>query len=351
MKTKIRNILNYGGVSKNEYISITPDIIRYNRETGLIFSILAMLSMVTMIALTYLNIFTESRIAYVIGACGALAIAIMFFAGKWAFQLTEIATYLTQIFYIAFGYFLCVFLRTNEQSTVFIIMLVIVPWLFITKPKFVIVESIGWILIFTVSAIIKKPKAIYTIDIVDVIIFSIFSMISCIIVICNKIKSFRISRNMGMMSTTDKMTGLNNRNCYEWQLDSYPDKCKTSLCCIYIDINGLHDLNNTQGHAAGDKMLITIAKIVQDVFGEYDTYRIGGDEYVAFVLDKSTKDINDMIKELKTNVEYHSYHIAVGYDFQKQENIKNIQDVVKTAEKRMYISKENYYKEINKEHR
>ena len=50
------------------------------------------------------------------------------------------------------------------------------------------------------------------------------------------------------------------------------DSCSSTLSCVYLDVNGLHELNNTRGHAAGDEMLKTVAAKVRDIFGEEYSY-------------------------------------------------------------------------------
>lgn len=57
---------------------------------------------------------------------------------------------------------------------------------------------------------------------------------------------------------------------------------KKRLACIYIDANGLHEINNARGHLAGDQMLRFIADTLKVSFGEEALYRIGGDEFVVF---------------------------------------------------------------------
>ena len=61
------------------------------------------------------------------------------------------------------------------------------------------------------------------------------------------------------MSEIDMLTGVRNRNSYEQNLSIYPSLCKKNLSCIFADLNGLHELNNTKGHEAGDKMLQFVA--------------------------------------------------------------------------------------------
>ena len=67
---------------------------------------------------------------------------------------------------------------------------------------------------------------------------------------------------------------------------NYPYLCQENVVCVYADANGLHELNNEQGHDAGDRMLQTVAREMQSRFGDAHTYRVGGDEFVAFVPDR-----------------------------------------------------------------
>ena len=145
------------------------------------------------------------------------------------------------------------------------------------------------------------------------------------------------------MSETDQLTGLNNRNCYEWRLDTYAAVYKHSICCIYIDINGLHELNNTKGHKAGDEMLQYIADVVKKQFGKKDTFRIGGDEYVAFALELSEEDVKSRIAEMNAQITEKGYHAAVGYAYHSGKTA-DINSMIVNAESKMYQDKAEYYK-------
>ena len=70
------------------------------------------------------------------------------------------------------------------------------------------------------------------------------------------------------------------------------------ICCIYVDVNGLHELNNTQGHAAGDKMLQTVASLMRTQFGDRHVYRIGGDEFVVLAQDMEYVQVTTGLKTL-----------------------------------------------------
>ena len=68
----------------------------------------------------------------------------------------------------------------------------------------------------------------------------------------HNIRSYNIIREMG---TVDLLTGLLNRNSYQRNMKGYPMMNFQTLACVYCDVNGLHELNNSQGHEAGDEML------------------------------------------------------------------------------------------------
>ncbi|MBR1530224.1 MAG: GGDEF domain-containing protein [Oscillospiraceae bacterium] len=142
----------------------------------------------------------------------------------------------------------------------------------------------------------------------------------------------------------DILTGLQNRNCYE----NYCEKIKSAerLACIYIDANGLHELNNTKGHLAGDQMLRFIADTLKIYFGEDTVYRIGGDEFIVFDKNQSDSKIQEILEQVKTEIERNQYHISAGYCL----GTKKIQlkELIKTAEIRMYEEKKKYYEKIGR---
>lgn len=78
----------------------------------------------------------------------------------------------------------------------------------------------------------------------------------------NNIKNQKI---IGEMASVDSLTGLLNRNSFERSISEY-DKSEEKTCAgLYIDVNGLHELNNKEGHAAGDEMLKFVANAVQEL--------------------------------------------------------------------------------------
>ena len=53
---------------------------------------------------------------------------------------------------------------------------------------------------------------------------------------------------------------------------------------IYLDLNGLKEINDKMGHLAGDTLIISASYVLQEIFAD-NSYRIGGDEFVVIEQD------------------------------------------------------------------
>lgn len=144
------------------------------------------------------------------------------------------------------------------------------------------------------------------------------------------------------MATTDLLTNLKNRNAYEQTLAQYEENFPAGLACVYADANGLHELNNSLGHAAGDQMLQTVATAFVELFGEEHVYRIGGDEFLVFAkMDLSSA--SGKAAKAKEKAAGAGYHVSIGAA--SAEETADVAAVVKAAELRMYEDKKRYYME------
>ena len=112
------------------------------------------------------------------------------------------------------------------------------------------------------------------------------------------------------------------------------------LTCVYADANGLHELNNSQGHEAGDKMLKSVARALAEEFEDGSVFRIGGDEFLVFT-DMAEEAAAGLAAEVKGKVKEQGYHVSVGTASGGREVLPVA--IVKTAEQRMYEDKRQYY--------
>ena len=87
----------------------------------------------------------------------------------------------------------------------------------------------------------------------------------------------------------DVLTGLPNRALLADRLRQGMTQTLRrgqQLAVVFLDLDGFKAINDTQGHEAGDLLLMTVAKRMRQVLRDADTLaRIGGDEFVAVLVD------------------------------------------------------------------
>ncbi len=152
------------------------------------------------------------------------------------------------------------------------------------------------------------------------------------------IKSFDDMKERG---ERDMLSGLNNRNRYETDLPGYIKRYHTSLACVYMDVNGLHELNNTCGHDAGDQMIRSVAEKLKHWFDAEAIYRIGGDEFVVFAPDVPKDELMVRIKAMEDALEKEDIHISAGIAW--MEHVEHMDVLIKAAEQEMYEAKRKFY--------
>lgn len=337
----------YGGVDEDTWNIIKPDVTKLNRAMTTCLSLAAGGIITVMFLLSYvLTGLESSRYVYLIGT--VLSYSIFFLShvlGKKRPVCVTLAVYMALQTYLTYGLFIGAFTRTSQQTVTFMVMLVLMALIFVDRPANI--SGVLFLNVITFIAIIPhtKPASIIPVDMIDAIIFGLLGAIVGTIIICVKVDSFVSRYKLKLFSETDQLTGLHNRNCYEWQLENYGRKYRESIACIYMDANGLHELNNTQGHQAGDLMLIAISQAIQAEFTAENAYRIGGDEFVVFVKDLPESDLMDKLQIIQASLAKHKYHIAVGYDYytRASANAFDLGALIKNAETRMYDNKHTYY--------
>ncbi len=148
------------------------------------------------------------------------------------------------------------------------------------------------------------------------------------------------------LAYADGLTDLPNRSRYEKYLADL-DSSKENYCIVSLDLNGLKEINDKDGHAAGDSYLKDFATVLQQCFGDKAFLaRIGGDEFVAVLRENYAQDVDSILIRLKDalevkNVLYPVYRrsVATGYAFRSEVPEGNSRSVYLLADKRMYENK------------
>ncbi|MFD0917693.1 EAL domain-containing protein [Pseudahrensia aquimaris] len=92
---------------------------------------------------------------------------------------------------------------------------------------------------------------------------------------------------LAQLARQDHLTGLFNRTEFTTRLNSRLGSLRSSeefLGVLYLDLDKFKNINDTLGHAIGDRVLIEVAKRIGEVVGLNGVAsRFGGDEFAVFV--------------------------------------------------------------------
>lgn len=166
--------------------------------------------------------------------------------------------------------------------------------------------------------------------------------------IISSLKRRELLRELQRMSYSDRLTQFGNR----FAMDAYAEKMKQeeSVGVVYCDITGLKRVNDTEGHEAGDRLILRACECLKGVFGEYGLFRIGGDELVAICPGITEDMMQERMHTLKTNIQEDAVTMAVG-SIWKPDFHTEIYDIMSEAEKFMYEDKANYYETVGVDRR
>lgn len=145
------------------------------------------------------------------------------------------------------------------------------------------------------------------------------------------------------LSAVDLSTGFMNRNYFIQYKHSFQCDDLQTLVAVFIDANGLHEINNRDGHDAGDKMLFTIADLCKKHFVNHSIFRMGGDEFLILCKNVNEKDAMTASKNLYNAIERAGYSISYGVEL--QESDFNLDEIVNKADAKMMGFKKDYYKQ------
>jgi diguanylate cyclase (GGDEF)-like protein len=153
------------------------------------------------------------------------------------------------------------------------------------------------------------------------------------------------------MSIEDALTKLYNRRYFQDRLKeefSRRERNDAPLSLIFFDLDNFKRINDTYGHAQGDKVLIHIGGLLKTAARGNDLpARIGGDEFAMILPDttaegafKLASRLCLLIKESKIeNLDSGTISASMGISTCTKQNIESFDDLVTLADKAMYQSK------------
>ena len=153
------------------------------------------------------------------------------------------------------------------------------------------------------------------------------------------------------LAISDELTRISNRRGF-LALSKYSlDVCKRQLfpaTLVFFDLDRFKQVNDTHGHAEGDRVLKIFAKQMRESFRTSDLFaRLGGDEFVALLTNVNADEIKELIARFKDALQARCaalalpYTIGFSYGLVSYEPLKHssVEDMLHGADSAMYENK------------
>ncbi len=159
-------------------------------------------------------------------------------------------------------------------------------------------------------------------------------------------------RKVEFLATHDTLTNLPNRNLFQDRIDhaiAQARRHKKNLALLFIDLDNFKSINDTQGHHAGDELLIEAADRLRKVVRDVDTVaRIGGDEFTIILTECSIEDaeiiaarvLNEMSRHFVIQRRKVFVSASIGAAFYPDDG-EDSSSLIKSADTAMYRAKED----------
>ncbi len=163
-----------------------------------------------------------------------------------------------------------------------------------------------------------------------------------------------LEEKLRFLSLRDELTGLYNRRGFfllSQQQQKLAERDGNEMSLLFVDLDGLKEINDTFGHKEGDRLLVHTANLLQDTFRESDVIaRLGGDEFVVLLIDSSGQAVETLISHrLEKNLEGINgrsdwkYELSLSYGISHYEptHPRTIDELLFLADENMYTYKKS----------
>ena len=164
----------------------------------------------------------------------------------------------------------------------------------------------------------------------------------------------KLNLELKELSTKDFLTQLYNRRYFSdttSRMLSLALRHKHNISVIVSDIDNFKIINDTYGHATGDKVIVSLANILKENSRESDIVaRYGGEEFVILLYNTSINDAQKIAENIRTIVENTQvltnknnlkYTLSLGVAQYKKDIDADIESTINRADKSLYKAKIN----------
>ena len=192
---------------------------------------------------------------------------------------------------------------------------------------------------------------------INIVVRGGFLMIGAIVLAATMVASYffytianineeNIQKDLEGIAYNDELTDIGNRTNCEQTMEVL-SRQKTRCTVISMDLDGLKELNDTVGHGAGDRMLISFANLLKEQFGNCPLIgRMGGDEFLVILDGENQRSCDAMLQSFQNRIDAFNttcdeFQLSVswGYAFASEALNHKVQQAYLDADAKMYAMK------------
>ena len=128
-----------------------------------------------------------------------------------------------------------------------------------------------------------------------------------------------LTQKLAELASHDDLTGALRRSAGLSALQREIDRSRrsggTGIVVIFLDVDGLKHVNDTEGHAAGDTLLVDVVAAIRKRVRSYDlVIRYGGDEFVCALVEVTLPDAERTLADIRRQyrTKTHGHTVSVG---------------------------------------
>ena len=143
------------------------------------------------------------------------------------------------------------------------------------------------------------------------------------------------------LGNRDHLTGLYNRAFFQEELDRLQAGRRFPVSIVMADVDRLKDINDTEGHQAGDDRLRRAAEVLETFRSEDVVARIGGDEFAVILPATNAATAEGVLQRVRESLADHNRRhpgkpLGLSFGVATGEKGARLAEILKTADEGMY---------------
>ena len=195
------------------------------------------------------------------------------------------------------------------------VFLVVMPLLCIVPMSLLLGLEVLDCAIFAVTTLLCKEHSTAVFDIVDAVTCAVIGLTLGRSILGGRLSEIEayallkkrseneINRAMEL-ANRDPLTGVKSRAAYE-SMESelnkqIADGIMQPFAIVMCDLNWLKEINDREGHEAGDRIIMECSRTICTIFAHSPVYRVGGDEFVVLLRNSDYENRAGLMEKLRS---------------------------------------------------